>query len=98
MHETEGSRLQNSESSTGDDHYKLFDNVSGLWPGGGRQYLGPGLECAGPEEHAGSHPLLLPLPHEPGTEKNNSTVTLQLFCLGHAFKKIKDKRREVFLH
>lgn len=66
---------------------KVNDNVSGFWPGGGCQYLGPGLECTGTEEHTGSAALLLPLPHEPGTQKMKSTITLQLVCLGHTFNK-----------
>lgn len=37
-------------------------------PGGGGQYLSPGLECVGAEEHPGPDPLLLPLPHEPGNK------------------------------
>lgn len=37
-------------------------------PGGGGQYLSPGLKCFGAEEHSGPDPLLLPLPHEPGEE------------------------------
>lgn len=40
-----------------------------LSPGGGCQYLSPGLKCAGAEEHSGPDPLLLPLPHEPGKKK-----------------------------
>lgn len=65
------------------------DSVSGFWPGGGRRYLGPGLECAGAEEHAGSDPLLLSLPHEPGAQTITSAITLQLFCLAHTFLKLK---------
>lgn len=56
---------------------KLNEDVSGFWTGGGRQHLGPGLERAGTEEHAGSDPLLLPLPHEPGTQKIQSTISLE---------------------
>lgn len=46
-----------------------MSSVSLFFPGGGCQYLSPGLKRVGAEEHPGPNPLLFPIPHEPGMEK-----------------------------
>lgn len=57
---------------------KVNNSVSLFSPGGGGQYLSPGLKCVGAEEHPGPDPLLLPLPYEPGKDSCGTEVWLNV--------------------